>query len=178
MLAPPYNAEINSVEFMFGIWKQNTDKNAEEGGTESQSSWVPCRFIQANHTPQTIKNLILYAIKRVCSKAFNGNTIWGASMRALLAKLLSQWKGVHFLNQSHFSVSIFSHLLVSPSLLFDPFPHLWKQKQSKQSPFFKSQLKRFCFHHLWASASEPAGSMPTTQSPKREVGTIALWSQL
>ena len=27
---------------------------------------------------------------------------------------------------------------------------------------------------LWASASEPAGSVPTTQSQKREVGTIAL----
>ena len=30
---------------------------------------------------------------------------------------------------------------------------------------------------LLASASEPAGSVPSTQSQKREVGTIALWSQ-
>ena len=28
---------------------------------------------------------------------------------------------------------------------------------------------------LWASASEPAGSVPATQSQEREVGTIALW---
>ena len=28
---------------------------------------------------------------------------------------------------------------------------------------------------LWASVSEPAGSVPTTQSQKREVGTIVLW---
>ena len=35
----------------------------------------------------------------------------------------------------------------------------------------------FFFHNqiLWASASEPAGSVPTTQSQKREVGTIAPW---
>ena len=30
---------------------------------------------------------------------------------------------------------------------------------------------------LWASASEPTGSMPTTQSPERKVGTITLWPQ-
>ena len=35
----------------------------------------------------------------------------------------------------------------------------------------------FFFHNhiLWASASEPAGSVPSTQSQKREMGTIALW---
>ena len=35
----------------------------------------------------------------------------------------------------------------------------------------------FFFHNqfLWASASEPAGSVPATQSQEREVGTIALW---
>ena len=30
---------------------------------------------------------------------------------------------------------------------------------------------------LWASVSVPTDSVPTTQSPKREVGTIALWPQ-
>ena len=30
---------------------------------------------------------------------------------------------------------------------------------------------------LWASARVPAGSMPSTQSQQREVGTIALWPQ-
>ena len=38
---------------------------------------------------------------------------------------------------------------------------------------------RNCGHffkiNLWASASEPAGSVPSTQSQKREVGTITLW---
>ena len=37
------------------------------------------------------------------------------------------------------------------------------------SSFFYSQS------NLWASASEPAGSVPATQSQEREVGTIALW---
>ena len=32
MLAPPYTAEINSVEFMFGIWKQNIDKMLKKVG--------------------------------------------------------------------------------------------------------------------------------------------------
>ena len=36
-------------------------------------------------------------------------------------------------------------------------------------PLFYSQTK------LWASARVPTGSVPTTQSQKREVGTIALW---
>ena len=43
-----------------------------------------------------------------------------------------------------------------------------------------SVLVLLCFFHnqnLWVSASEPAGSMPSTQSQKREVGTIALWPQ-
>ena len=30
---------------------------------------------------------------------------------------------------------------------------------------------------MWASVSVPTDSVPTTQSPKREVGTIALWPQ-
>ena len=31
--------------------------------------------------------------------------------------------------------------------------------------------------NLWASASEPAGSVPSTVSKEREVGNIALWPQ-
>ena len=47
-------------------------------------------------------------------------------------------------------------------------------------PFFRNceLLKAVCCFSqpiLWASASEPAGSVPSTQSQKREVGTIALW---
>ena len=30
---------------------------------------------------------------------------------------------------------------------------------------------------MWASARVPTDSVPTTQSPKREVGTITLWPQ-
>ena len=30
---------------------------------------------------------------------------------------------------------------------------------------------------MWASVKVPTDSMPTTQSPKRKVGTIALWPQ-
>ena len=37
-----------------------------------------------------------------------------------------------------------------------------------QCVFFHNQI-------LWASARVPAGSVPATQSQKREVGTIALW---
>ena len=36
----------------------------------------------------------------------------------------------------------------------------------------------FVFVHnqtVWISASESAGSVPSTQSRKREVGTVALW---
>ena len=38
-------------------------------------------------------------------------------------------------------------------------------------------LSLFFFHNqiLWASARVPTGSVPATQSQKREVGTIALW---
>ena len=45
---------------------------------------------------------------------------------------------------------------------------------SEDSRFDPWQARIFLFL-LWASASEPAGSMPATQSQKREVGTIALW---
>ena len=45
-----------------------------------------------------------------------------------------------------------------------------------KSPFYFC-LTVFFFSQstLWASASEPAGSVPSAQSQKREVGTIALW---
>ena len=33
----------------------------------------------------------------------------------------------------------------------------------------------FSQSNLWASAGVPTGSVPATQSQKREVGTIALW---
>ena len=40
---------------------------------------------------------------------------------------------------------------------------------------FCSQTTFIHNKQLWASASEPTGSVPTTQSPERKVGTIALW---
>ena len=35
----------------------------------------------------------------------------------------------------------------------------------------------FSASDLWTSGSEAADSVPATQSPKREVGTVALWPQ-
>ena len=42
---------------------------------------------------------------------------------------------------------------------------------------FSLTLSLHCYSqsNLWASARVPTGSMPATQSQKREVGTIALW---
>ena len=58
----------------------------------------------------------------------------------------------------------------------------WKKKRWKKGKREKVVLGKvlFCFFFfsqsiLWASASEPAGSVPATQSREREVGTIALW---
>ena len=55
--------------------------------------------------------------------------------------------------------------------------HDIKTKPIAQYPF--AQLQHFFYSqsNLWASASVPADSMPLTQSPKKEVGTLMLWPQ-
>ena len=54
----------------------------------------------------------------------------------------------------------------------------WKKKRWKKGKREKVVLGKGLFFHnqnLWASARVPTGSVPATQSQKREVGTIALW---
>ena len=62
-------------------------------------------------------------------------------------------------------------LLFSISLFFTTKPTTlsFSLCLSLVSCFFFSQS------NLWASARVPTGSVPATQSQKREVGTIALW---
>ena len=52
-----------------------------------------------------------------------------------------------------------------------------EEKRKREKVVLAKVLFVFFFSQsiLWASASEPAGSVPATQSQKREVGTIALW---
>ena len=54
-----------------------------------------------------------------------------------------------------------------------------KEKSEKKKRKGKGLMGFLKIHNqqLWASVRVPTDSVPTTQSPKRRVGTIAIWPQ-
>ena len=74
---------------------------------------------------------------------------------------------VVFVVSMPFTMSLFACAMISHS----GFMNLHSKCTSSTVILFFSQSI------MWASVSVPTDSVPTTQSPKREVGTIALWPQ-
>ena len=75
MFAPPYSAEMNPIEFMFGIWKRKAD-NMLKGKTLTDhtiTKAVEDSFKQI--TANNIRSLIHHVIEKVYPKVFNGDTI-------------------------------------------------------------------------------------------------------
>ena len=99
-----------------------------------------------------------------------------------LSPLLSQV--IHFFSHpllpACFEMKFGTNSMVLPSVSSSFFPFQWFMVLALQycevsmGPFF------FFYHSqsiMWASVRVPTDNMPTTQSPKREVGTIVLWPQ-
>ena len=73
---------------------------------------------------------------------------------------------------------ICGHLAVNRLTVFQP--HNLQREMLGLSCYGLKPERVICLlsvhnQQLWASASEPTGSVPTTQSPERKVGTIVLW---
>ena len=76
MFAPPYSAEMNPIEFMFGIWKRKADKKLKKEATLREPIIISAIVDSFKEiTPQIIRNLIPHVIEKVYPKVFNGDTI-------------------------------------------------------------------------------------------------------
>ena len=73
--APPYSAEMNPIEFMFGIWKWKADSMLKGKTLTDHTITKAIEDSFRQITANNIRSLIHHVIEKVYPKVFNGDTI-------------------------------------------------------------------------------------------------------